>query len=87
MPSFNQLNTSLHDLFILGYLHLEGTMSEEPSMTTRPCCGQFSVGSDFVDGLHKLDQVLFFVRGCLQSHLVQVSSILNDVSKCFKHIS
>jgi len=50
-------------------------------MTTRPCCGQFSVGSDFVEGLHKLDQVLFFVRGCLQSHLVQVSSILNDVSE------
>jgi hypothetical protein len=25
--------------------------------------------------------VLFFVRGCLQSHLVQVSSILNDVSE------
>jgi hypothetical protein len=50
-------------------------------MTTRPCCGQFSVGSGFVEGLHKLDQVLFFVRGCLQSHLVQVSSILNDVSE------
>lgn len=56
-------------------------MSEESCMTTRPCCGQFSVGSDFVEGLHKLDQVLFFVRGCLQSHLVQVSSILNDVSE------
>jgi len=56
-------------------------MSQESSMTTRPCCGQFSVGSDFVEGLHKLDQVLFFVRGCLQSHLVQVSSILNDVSE------
>jgi hypothetical protein len=25
--------------------------------------------------------VMFFVRGCLQSHLVQVSSILNDVSE------
>lgn len=49
-------------------------------MTTRPCCGQFSVGSGFVEGLHKLHRVLFFVRGCLQSHLVQVSSILNDVS-------
>ncbi|XP_023714334.1 dual serine/threonine and tyrosine protein kinase isoform X3 [Cryptotermes secundus] len=69
----------------IGYLHLEETVSEEPSMTTRPCCGQFSVGSDFVDGLHKLDQVLFFVRDCLQSHLVQVSSILNDIhSECLR---
>ena len=56
-------------------------MSEEASITTRPCCGQFSVDSDFVEGLHKLDQVVVFVRGCLQSHLVQVSSILNDVSE------
>lgn len=62
-------------------------MSEESSMTTRPCCGQFSVGSGFVEGLHKLDHVLFFVRGCLQSHLVQVSSILNDVSELlFVHV-
>jgi hypothetical protein len=71
----------------LGYLHLEGTESEEPSMTTRPCCGQFSVGSDFLDGLHKLDQLLFFVRGCLQSHLVHVSSTLNDVSKFYESAS
>ncbi|XP_069697228.1 dual serine/threonine and tyrosine protein kinase-like [Periplaneta americana] len=75
----------IQQLARIGYLHLEGTESGERSMTTRPCCGQFSVGSDFLDGLHKLDQLLFFVRGCLQSHLVQVSSTLNDIhSKCLR---
>ncbi|GFG37564.1 hypothetical protein Cfor_12407, partial [Coptotermes formosanus] len=75
----------IQQLARIGYLHLEGMMSDESNMTTRPCCDQFSVGSDFVEGLHKLDQVMFFVRGCLQSHLVQVSSILNDVhSECLR---
>ncbi|KDR15870.1 Dual serine/threonine and tyrosine protein kinase, partial [Zootermopsis nevadensis] len=75
----------IQQLARIGYLHLEETDSEEPSMTTRPCCGQFSVGSDFLDGLHKLDQLLFFVRGCLQSHLVHVSSTLNDIhSECLR---
>ncbi|PSN53685.1 Dual serine/threonine and tyrosine protein kinase [Blattella germanica] len=78
----NKLLGLVEQLARIGYLHLE---AEERNMTTRPCCGQFSVGSDFLDGLHKLDQLEYFVHGCLQSHLVQVSSILNDIhSECLR---
>lgn len=78
----NKLLGLIEQLSRIGYLHLE---AEERNMTTRPCCGQFSVGSDFLDGLHKLDQLEFFVRGCLQSQLVQVSNILNDIhSECLR---
>ncbi|KAJ9586032.1 hypothetical protein L9F63_020329 [Diploptera punctata] len=78
----NKLLGLIQQLATIGYLHLE---AEERNMTTRPCCGQFSVVSDFLDGLHKLDQLEYFVRGCLKSQLVQVSNILNDIhSECLQ---
>nr|CAD7569197.1 unnamed protein product [Timema californicum] len=76
------LYSLLQHLTSLGYLNLKTPGLDKPRIKSQPH-GQLSISSEFVDGLHKLDKLLIFIRGCLQCHLVQAANTLNDVSKTF----
>nr|CAD7414084.1 unnamed protein product [Timema poppensis] len=71
------LYSLLQHLTSLGYLNLKTPGLDKPRIKSQPY-GQLSISSEFVDGLHKLDKLLIFIRGCLQCHLVQAANTLND---------
>ncbi|XP_008203256.1 dual serine/threonine and tyrosine protein kinase isoform X1 [Nasonia vitripennis] len=58
-----------------------GFMGEnvEADQTTWLTNAQYSQSSDLLDSCKKLDRILYFVRSCLQTYLVNVSNYLNDV--------
>nr|CAD7592935.1 unnamed protein product [Timema genevievae] len=80
------LHSLLQRLTSLGYLNLKNLDLDKPRIKSQPY-GQLSVSSEFIDGLHKLDKLQIFIRGCLQCHLVQAANTLNDIQgQCIQKV-
>lgn len=67
----------LEQLSCLGFMRTEDSV--EVDQVTWFVSGQCVSSSGLIDSRKKMDRVLYFVRGCLQSYLVNASNLLNDV--------
>ncbi|XP_076284659.1 receptor interacting protein kinase 5 isoform X1 [Lasioglossum baleicum] len=74
----NSLGTTwLEQLTNLGFLGMEESV--EVDQLSWLGSGQYVCGSKLVDSCKKIDSILYFVRGCLQTFLIKVSTYLNEV--------
>lgn len=69
--------TWLDQLGGLGFLRVRD--SDEVNQMTWLVGGEAMSSSDFVESCKKMDRVLHFARGCLQSYLVNASNYLNEI--------
>ncbi|KAJ8683893.1 hypothetical protein QAD02_019685 [Eretmocerus hayati] len=67
--------TWLDQLTNLGLMGETVETDQSPWLSAQQC----NQSSDILDSYQKIDRVLYFVRGCLQTYLVNASSNLNDV--------
>ncbi|XP_015428643.1 PREDICTED: dual serine/threonine and tyrosine protein kinase-like [Dufourea novaeangliae] len=79
--NFDKMNslgiTWLEQLTNLGFLGMEESM--EVDQLSWLGGGQYVSASDIVDSCRKTDRILYFVRGCLHTYLINASTCLNDV--------
>lgn len=69
--------TWLDQLTTLGFLKVDDSLEGDPSRWMFD--GRSSNSSEIIGSCKKIDRILYFVRSCLQTYLVNSSSILNDV--------
>ncbi|XP_043597707.1 dual serine/threonine and tyrosine protein kinase isoform X1 [Bombus pyrosoma] len=78
---FDRMNslglTWLDQLANLGFLGMKESV--EVDQLSWLGSGQCISSSDFLDSYKKTDRILYFIRGCLQTYLINASTYLNEV--------
>ncbi|XP_060823963.1 dual serine/threonine and tyrosine protein kinase [Bombus pascuorum] len=78
---FDRMNslglTWLDQLANLGFLGMKESV--EVDQLSWLDSGQCNSSSDFLDSYKKTDRILYFIRGCLQTYLINASTYLNEV--------
>lgn len=78
---FDRMNslglTWLDQLTNLGFLGMKESV--EVDQLSWLGSGQCISSSDFLDSYKKTDRILYFIRGCLQTYLINASTYLNEV--------
>uniref|UniRef100_A0A0C9QGB0 Dual serine/threonine and tyrosine protein kinase n=1 Tax=Fopius arisanus TaxID=64838 RepID=A0A0C9QGB0_9HYME len=72
--------TWLDQLGGLGFLRIQ---SDEVDQMSWMMGGEYVNSSDLIESYSKINRILYFTRGCLQSYLVNASNYLNEIHTTF----